>query len=99
MTNYAIGTVLGPKRTQKSIVMNWNMSRSARTYLVNFLNKELTEIFAGDASDAAVSNVSQLPQRLVHEYSAHRHRILAAVSRSSKKIHDYNFSSFPIFQR
>jgi hypothetical protein len=67
--------------------------------ICDFFNKELTEIFTGDASDAAVSNVSQLPQRLVHEYSAHRHRILADVSRPSKKIHDYNFSSFPIFQR
>ena len=74
------------------------MSRSARTYLVNFLNKELTEIFAGDASDAAVSNVSQLPQRLVHEYSAHRHRILAAVSRPSKKYIIIIFPHSPFFK-
>ena len=59
-----------------------------------FLNKELAKIFAGDASDAAVSDVSELPQRLVHEYSAHRHRILAAVSRPSKK-YSYMIIIFP----
>jgi hypothetical protein len=78
MTNYSTGTVLGQKRTKTSTVTEIrHVSRAPNLRL----NKEFTEIFASDASDAAVSNVSQLPQRLVHEYSAHRHRILAAVSR------------------